>query len=186
MGFKKCILAIILVSVLCVSCKKNGTKVEPQNVFSFTYKGQTYRSSRTGDVVNAGVGRNQDGSPTVRIGMYDVFGGQIYFESQNCAYLEPQFKSIRANRGCILLEVNTVGQLVPIDSVKVFIYQSGSKNISFSNYVSRTETDLFTGASRTYTLCSAAGTFDLTLVNKNKETIKITDGVIRIDNIRFD
>ena len=108
-----------------------------------------------------------------------LFGGRIYFVQPTCAYFEPGNTIVYDNYpNCQLSTQNSYGDFEPIDSSQVYIYQSGYLNVSFSNCVAKTETDIFTGDTNQYEECLASGTFDLVLVNKNSNTIKITNGVV--------
>lgn len=175
------IIGILLTTVLA-GCKKSDS--DGKTEFSFTYNGQNYNYSIVNNMSNAGVGKTTDGTLFISIDMPDEFGGPIYYQP-GCAYLAPEFTSINLGQGCTLSEIDVSGGSVPIDSEKVFLYQSGSLNVSFSNCVNQTGYDPVTGTNYTYTTCDADGTFDLTLVNKNDSTIKITNGVVKNFHIQF-
>jgi len=161
------IIIIISFTFFFAGCKKNDSTANTEHDdFSFMYNGQKYIYKITNNVANAGISKGMDGTPDLLIDMIDVFGGQIYYEKTGSAYLD----------------TNSGGT---IDSAKVFIYQSGSLNVSFSNCVTKTRTDLFTGQTAQYHDCAALGTFDLTLVNKNNETIKLTNGIVRFYHVEF-
>ena len=180
MKYSKIIIAIFF-TYFFAGCKKNDSKADaPVDEFSFTYNGTKYNYSITGNVSNAGVGKGIDGTPYIIIDMADVFGGRIHYEKTGCAYLEPEFTSgISLSPGCQLSSGNTD----PIDSVKVFLYQSGSLNVSFSNCITKSGVDPFTGLNYQYNEYAALGTFDLTLVNKNNETIKVTNGIVKFHHV---
>ena len=111
--------------------------------------------------------------------MPSVFGGQIDFIRAGCAYLAPLNKVVYVNDpNCQLSIKDDYGNFQPIDSVQTYIYQSGSLNISFSNCQPKSGTDFATGLPYSYNVCRASGTFDLTLINKDNQTIKITNGVV--------
>ncbi len=57
-----------------------------------------------------------------------------------------------------------------------FSSQFGNLNINFTQCEVKSGTDPWTGATHQYQVCRAAGTFDLTLVNKNNQKIILTDG----------
>ena len=59
----------------------------------------------------------------------------------------------------------------------------GSLNVSFSNCVAKSGVDIVTGLNYQYIDCAALGTFDLILVNKNNETIKITNGIVKFHHV---
>jgi hypothetical protein len=172
----------ILITALLSGCKKSDSDDKTQ--FSFTYKGQIYNYSIVNNIANGGVGKTVDGTVFISINMPDKFGGTIYYQ-QGCAYLAPEFTSINLGQGCTLSETQVSGDSVPIDSEKVFLYQSGSLNVSFSNCANQTGYDPFTGTNYAYTTCDANGTFDLTLMNNNDSTIKITDGVVKNFHLQF-
>jgi hypothetical protein len=175
----KLFLVFISISSLCLfcSCKKNNISGSEQrkDQFSFVYNGTTYNYSITNNVADAGVFKRSDHTPGIMIDMPTIFGGRIFFTQPTCAYLEPGNTEVYDNYPkCQLSVKNSYGNAELIDSTQVYIYQSGSLNISFSNCVMKTETDLFTGDANQYEKCLASGTFDLVLVNK----IKITNGIV--------
>lgn len=98
-------------------------------------------------------------------------------ESDHCAYMAPTGNYIMLEQNCMLTDWEN-GQTVPIDSSKVFIFQSGSLNHSISDCKSHS-----LGPGYEWTTCRATGTFDLTLVNKFNEAIEITNGTFK--NILF-
>ena len=173
------ILASLLIfgSVLLISnaCSKQSEPMpEPEeNDFVFTYNGKTYHQ-RVEAYFTAGVQSFHD-KLSIFINMVDVFGGEIYFDEKNCAYLAPEYYKVYHDEDCNL-DARINNQIVPIDSTKVFIYQSGYLNASLTNCQTHT-TDLGISV-YTYTTCIASGTFELTLVNKIDETIEITSGTI--------
>jgi len=173
----------ILLTVVLPGCKKSDTG-GGETEFSFMYKGQIYNYSVVNNISNAGVGKTTDGTIFLNINFPDEFGGAIYYQP-GCAYLAPELTSIKLEPGCTLSEIEVSGDSVPIDSEKVFLYQSGSLNVSFSNCEDHTGYDPFTNQNYTYTICDANGTFDLTLVNKNDSTIKITNGVVKNFHVQF-
>jgi hypothetical protein len=178
------IMIVIFFTCFFAACKKTDSKVDPEkDEFSFTYDGRKYNYSITGNISNAGVSKGIDGTPYIVIDMVNVFGGRIHFEKTGCAFLEPEFTYLRLDQGCQLSEINPVGNTIPIDSVKVFVYQSGSLNVSFSNCITKSGVDFVTGLNYQYEICAALGTFDLVLVNKNNETIKITNGIVKFHNV---
>jgi hypothetical protein len=180
-----CSLLIATYTFLAIlGCKKGETPAnEEKDELSFVYNGTKYNYSVTNNVVNAGIGKGMDGTPNLMIDMPNAFPGRVYFEKTGCAYLEPEFASVRLAQGCQLKQVDQAGNLVPIDSSKVFIYQSGSLNVSFSDCSSKSGVDFVTGYNYQYNECAAIGTFGLTLANKNNELIKITDGVVKFHHV---
>jgi hypothetical protein len=114
---------------------------------------------------------------SISIDMLQVFEGYIYFRGNGCAYMAPE-NSVPSitEPGCVLTD-QTGGSNFPIDSVLVYYYQSGSLNSTISDCKGYSGTDFGTGLPYAYSECKVSGTFDLTLVNKNNQTIKITNGV---------
>jgi hypothetical protein len=106
------------------------------------------------------------------IGRPDLFGGNISFEPDNCAYLDPYGNEIQRFSPCQLSRNSQ-----PIDSVAVFIYESGSLKINTTNCKTTSETDFFTGNTIYTSVCDITGSFNLTLKNKEDSLIVITDGV---------
>lgn len=111
--------------------------------------------------------------------MPTVFGGRVYFLRNECAYLEPGNKVVNVvEPNCQLSIKYDFGNPQPVDSVEVYLYQSGNLDISFSSCEYKTETDIYIGQTRQYQVCRAKGTFNLTLVNKNNVTISIINGSV--------
>jgi hypothetical protein len=179
MKYSKIMIAIFF-TCFFAGCKKTDSKADPEkDEFSFTYNGRNYNHSITGNRSNAGAGKGFDGTPYINIDMADVFGGRIHFEKTGCAYFEPEFSTVRLDQGCQLSDGNTD----PIDSVKVFLYQSGSLNVSFSKCITKSGVDFVTGLNYQNEICAVLGTFDLVLVNKNNETIKISNGIVKFHHV---
>ncbi|MGB5273689.1 MAG: hypothetical protein WBN39_06510, partial [Flavobacteriaceae bacterium] len=116
---------LLIVSVLLlVSCSKDDNPIIPEiDAFSWTYNGRTYNLIRKNNIANAGAFRGINGQAAILFDMSDSLGGGIYFEKA-CAYLEPTGDVILNNEGCVLTEKDGTGNIVPIDSTKVYIYQS--------------------------------------------------------------
>ena len=166
-------ILITLLAAMLFSCSN-----EPNEEFSFTYNGKKYHNTSA----NLNIGVILPGIQRIFIHMPDVFGGEIYFDIQNCAYLVPEFPGSYIGQNCTLYSTD---QYTPIDSSKVFAYQSGSLNLTIGECNTYTVEDPFGFFSYEVTTCQVSGTFDLTLVNKNNETIEITNGLINnfpVDN----
>jgi len=108
--------------------------------------------------------------------MPDVFGGKIFFDINNCAYLVPEILNSYIGANCTLYITND--QDTPIDSSKIFSYQSGSLDLNIGECNTHTVEDIWGLISYEVTTCMVSGTFDLILVNKDNETIEITNGII--------
>ncbi len=176
------LLFISLVFIL-VACSKDETPtIYEIDTFSWAYNGRSYNLVYKDNTSNAGARINMNRIPAISFDMVDELGGSIYFEKA-CAYLEPLGSIIYENEGCVLTEKDGTGNIIPIDSTKVYIYQSGFFNISISNCTKKTAVDLLTGDSYQYDDCTVSGTFDLTLVNKEDATIKITDGIVILNHV---
>ncbi len=177
-------LMFVSLALILVSCSKDENPNIPEtDKFSWTYNGLTYNYLISNDhTVNAGAGKGQNGNASIIFDMSEALGGTIYFE-KGCAYLEPLGSSISQNQGCLLTDKDDAGHIIPIDSTKVFIYQSGSFNINFSNCTKKTGVDFVTGISYQYDVCAVSGSFDLTLVNKDNTTIKISDGIVDLHHV---
>ncbi len=179
-------LLFVSLALILVSCSKDENPNIPEtDKFNWTYNGRTYNLIIKNDVANAGAGKGQNGNVAIIFDMSEALGGTIHFE-KDCAYLEPLGSSISQNEGCLLTDKDEAGNIIPIDSTKVFIYQSGSFNISFSKCVKKTSVDLLTGQSSQYDDCAASGSFDLTLVNKDNDIIVISDGIVDLHHVRLD
>jgi hypothetical protein len=127
----------IAVASLCLfcSCKKNTdipTKRKTQ--FSFDYMDSTYNFSVNNNISNAGVIKESNGTAGISIDMPEIFGGRIEYTAAGCAYLAPQNAVIYVDYSTCQFSVkNSFGTIEPIDSTKVYVYQSGTLDISFSN-----------------------------------------------------
>jgi hypothetical protein len=160
------------------SCKKDSGNKNDTNQFTFTYNGVVYNAAVNNNLVNAAA-INVGGAPGIFIDMPSVFGGQIFFIRNGCAYLETGSDVINVTEpNCQLSIQDNFGNPQPIDSVKVYIYRSGTLNISFSECKVKSSTDPWTGATHQYQVCRAKGTFELTLINKNQQQLKITNGKV--------
>jgi hypothetical protein len=85
-----------------------------------------------------------------------------------CAYLQPAGSSVFATGGnCNML--NNGG--VPIDSVQVYWYETGSVNYTYSDCRDISGTTI-PGQKD----CAITGSFDLTLTNKNGQKMRFTNG----------
>lgn len=157
-------------------CKKNPDIVQVATEspeFSFTYNGQTYTGMSNCLLLTSG-----DRLEGFAINKEDVFGGKIYYYSQptNCAFLQPSGTLIAKNfPGCTL--TNADGS--PIDLSRVFIYQSGSINTTYSNC--KHKKDPFTNIE--YNECIVTGSFSLAVGN-NAGQIKNITGSFKFLGIR--
>lgn len=170
------ILAIAVILAVC-SCKKDSENA-PANIFTFEYQGVVYNAGVNNGTLNAAA-IPTPGGPGVFIDIPSVFGGAIEFVSNGCAYLQPGGKAFTVTQpGCQLSNKDDFGNTTPIDSVAVYLFQSGTLNISFSECKVKSSTDPWTGATHQYQVCRAKGSFELTLINKNQQQIKITNGKV--------
>ncbi|MEP7144103.1 MAG: hypothetical protein ABI707_14570 [Ferruginibacter sp.] len=154
------------------ACKKTSAAETTHSPFdgklSFTYNGTQYvlpfkEGVTEWFIMNGGI----------YIYRPDIFNGTIYYPYTNCAYLENGL-SVQLAANC---QLSSSGS--PIDSVSVYIYQSGSMNISYKNCYHKSVYDIVTGNTDSYDVCDADGTFNLILKNKENKTINITDGSIQ-------
>lgn len=152
------------------ACKKTAVSHSPyDSKFSFTYNGTHYVLPYKDGTAEWAILDNG-----ISINRPDIFNGIIYFPYAGCAYFEPTGTSIQSNSNC---QLSALG--FPIDSVAVYLYQSGSVNISYSNCQHHSEYDVVTGTTVEYDVCDANGSFDLVLKNKEGKTITITDGELQ-------
>ena len=162
---------LILISITLAVTLLSGCSNESNEEFSFTYNGKNYHNTSS----NLNVGVITSGIKHIFIRMPDVFGGEIYFDLNNCAYLVPKIPGSYIGANCTLYSTD---QDTPIDSSKVFTYQSGFLNLTIEECNTKTVEDPYGIFSFEVTTCMVSGTFDLTLVNKDNETIEITNGII--------
>ncbi len=167
----------VCVFVGVIACKKNATqKHSPfDSKFSFSYNGNKY-------ILPFKEGNSEwTATNGIYINRPDIFNGTIHYPYTNCAYFAPQANGL-------YVQVNTNCQLsvsgFPIDSLMVYLYQSGSYNITYRNCYKKKEYDIFTSSTILYDVCDADGTFNLTLKNKENKTITITDGTFQVYSFR--
>lgn len=168
------IVASLVLSLLLISCKKEPAAASKTNL-TFNYNGKHYvLTYDTQGVQNWGAGN---------IGLYidrpDLFNGRINFLKTGCAYLYPAGLSVYSTDNCEL----HYSDLSPIDSNSVYVYKSGSLNITYSNCHTKSGYDIVTGTNYTNQICDLSGAFDLILINKNNQVISITEGIIKIYNL---
>ena len=176
------LLLVSLVFMLVACSKEDTPTIAEMDTFSWAYNGRSYHLIVKNNIANAGALIDRNRVPAISFDMVDELGGAIYFKKA-CAYLAPLGSIIHENDGCGLTERDDTGTIIPIDSTKVYLYQSGSFNISVSNCTKKTAVDVLTGQSYQYDDCSVSGTFDLTVVNKEDATIKITDGIVILNHV---
>lgn len=167
-------LSVTLAAILLLNaCSKQD---EIHGEFSFSYSGEEYHNTPS-NLDDEGFEVSDDGKNHITIDMPDVFGAEIYFDVSHCAYLNLSSVYVTLEENCKLTAFAN-GQTGPIDSSKVFIYQSGSLQLSISDCKNHS-----LGSGYDWTTCRASGSFDLTLMNKDNETIEITNGTFK--NILF-
>ena len=171
---------LLFTSIFEVSgCKKHANEESPKNSsFSFTYKGNRHVLPLQEGVTEWSV------NPGLYIYLPDLFNGTIYFPRPGCAYLDPATDGTASVRVVSSTTCELQQNGGPIDSIAVYIFQSGMYNINWENCNQHQEYDPFTGQTVTYDVCDANGTFNLTLKNKNGETIEISDGQFRVYSMR--
>jgi hypothetical protein len=164
------IISVIFINILLFTsaCKKTASKSSADSNFSFTYNGIHYVLP-----FKEGYAEWSFKNSGILINRPDLFKGIIYFPYANCAYLEPNNTLIiQSATNCELTDISGLS----IDSVSVYLYQSGSVNISYKNCSRKSQYDPYSGSTISYDVCDADGTFDLTLKNKENKTITITEG----------
>ena len=168
---KKIILPAIL-TLFCLACTKNkGNSDDPYTAkISFTYNGNQYNISSSGSYIKEQflILLSADFAG-LHIKGPDIFGGTI---DMDC---NPQ-----GNIACTLFipsGMNALGSCsnfnnngAPIDSVKVYWYESGSVNFFYTDCKNNSN-----GPSDVKD-CAINGTFSLTLTNKNNQKIILSNG----------
>jgi hypothetical protein len=154
---------IILFSL--TGCKKtNDGHSANDNTFSFSYNGSHYSLAP----LNFEYGAD---SVTIGITRLDIFSAPIYYKKPDCAYYAADNSSVFVTGDCQL----TNGSGLPIDSAVVYVYQSGSLNVTYSNCNSVSLMDL-SGNHVTAEYCDMEGNFELVLKNNENKLITISDG----------
>ena len=161
----------------CITaCKKDSAQGPPQGRLRFTYNGNQYDLSY---ILNgtAEWGIEKSG---IFINRPDIFNGSVHFPNDNCAFLDPAINAlyVQMDMNC---QLSSFG--LPIDSVKVYLYQSGSVNIAYKNCSVKSGHDPVTGTKSSYNVCDANGSFNLVLKNKKNKTITITNGTLELYRI---
>ena len=155
----------IIVLFGLTDCKKSSVEHKASdNTFSFSYNGSQYSLAPLKDEYKVD-------SMTIWIARFDIFTATINYIKPNCAYYATNNTVVNVNGNCQL----TNGTGLPIDSVVVYIYQSGSINVSYSNCNAQKLIDL-SGNHVTSTTCDMEGSFELVLKNNENKLITISDG----------
>jgi len=167
------ILSLYLL-VSTTACEKTSDNPPAKGKLSFTYNGTQYNlpyDEKGWGIFNSGI----------LIMRRDIFNGDLYFPNNNCAYLDPT-RGVQMAANCQL----AMSQGLPIDSVIVYWYQSGSVNITYKNCVYKSGYDPGPGGAGrvTYEVCDVDGRFDLILKNKEDKTIIITEGKLELYNYK--
>jgi hypothetical protein len=171
--------AIYCCCCLCFAgCKKNNDSPSYETKISFNYNGQQYNRTHPSSIFSdfilvqgqillvnfTGLGIEDENN---------LLQGKIVLLARNpgtipCAYLQPTGSSVSALGGdCNRLQAG--GN--PIDSVRVYWYESGSVNFSYSDCKAITSATV-PGQND----CAISGTFNITLTNKNNQKIILTNG----------
>ncbi len=146
-------------------CKKSNTApTAADDTFSFNYNGIQYSLKPLSDEYRVD-------SMTISITRPDIFTGAILYKKPDCAYYAKDNSTVYMSGKCQL----TNGSKQPIDSANVYIFQSGSLNVSYSNCSSYTVTD-FSGHKATITNCDMVGTFNLVLKNSENKLVTLSNG----------
>ncbi|MGZ5133804.1 MAG: hypothetical protein ACXWCG_01585 [Flavitalea sp.] len=142
--------------------------------FSFTYKEKNYTMPY------------KEGSAewSTASGLYinrpDIFNGTINYRYPNCAWLEPVGTNVQMDYNNCKLESSGF----PIDSVAVYVYESGSVIKYYKNCHTKKEYNYVSDQFFSYKVCDEEGTFNLVLKNKENKTIVITDGKFQVYSVR--
>lgn len=154
----------ILLLLGFAACKKSSPgHTASENSFSFTYNGTRYSLDALGEY--------QADSMNIQITALDIFGAAIIYQKPDCAFYATDHTVVNVSGSCQL----TNGSGLPIDSAAVYIYQSGSLNVSYSNCSSESLIDL-SGNHVTAQYCDMEGNFDLVLKNNENKLVTISDG----------
>lgn len=168
------IYSTMLLAVFACS-NQSDDPIEPAlQEYRFTYNGKEYYKGTT-DYNPELVVSSFQGKVSILIDMIPLFGGVVYLDRNDCGFLEPEFTKVYHDDDCNLSSLVN-GHIVPIDSVKVFTYESGSLHVEVSDCKSISVCSV---GCWNFLACKASGTFEVTLVNKNNERIEIKNGVIK-------
>lgn len=175
------LLLIISAIVVLFSCgkKSDSGNEEKKPTISFKFNGKTYEITE-----GVGLGIYDNRFDRIIIRRPDLFAGIIHFHTNsslvnNCAYMVPDDQYYMHRPGCILSNNGN-----PIDSVKVYLFRSGTITNQVSNCRPQRERTA-AGTWVEYDLCDITGTFSLTLGNKNNQTIVLSNGTFAFYDFRF-
>jgi hypothetical protein len=155
----------IIIILGLTDCKKSSDgHTVYDNTFSFSYNESQYSLTPVHDEYSVD-------SMTIGITRLDIFTAPIYFKKPDCAFYGTDNKGVMITGDCQLSDFSGS----PIDSALVYIYQSGSMNVSYNNCSTAKLIDL-SGNHVTAQYCDMQGSFDLVLKNKENKLITISDG----------
>ena len=167
---KKGILSAILLLSLFACSKKGNTDNPVIDKINFTYNGNQYNLSSSGSYIKQHflilLSANFAG---LYINRPDLFGGTIDMACNTqgniiCVYHNPAGMNVTG--ACNSLTNNGAA----IDSVKVYWYESGAVNFSYSDC--KNTPNGYTGEQD----CIITGSFNFTLTNKNNQKIILSNG----------
>ena len=176
-----CWLFLLPCCLILLSCKKStsdtpSTSHTPfDGKFSFTYNGKTYTLP-----FKEGGTLEWSTASGLYINRPDIFNGKIIYLYPNCAWFEPVGTNVEMNNNHCKLDSRGFG----IDSVAVYLYESGSVVKYYKNCRTKEQIDYVYGGTSSYQVCDEEGTFNLVLKNKENKTIVITDGKFQQYNVR--
>lgn len=170
------ITAAAIIWLLLSACNKDTMEGRSTNKSSlaFKYNGMQYNLT----YVDYPVLEWSASDHGLLINRPDIFNAVISFPRTGCAFSEPYQGAIYDNGNCELL--NSSGSA--IDSVSIYIYESGTLDFSYTNCEIKQLYDPVTGTNYTRQLCDGNGSFNLALKNKEDNHITISDGIIKIYN----
>jgi hypothetical protein len=175
--FLNFLCAALWLGFLVTGCKKNNPVISYETKIDFTYNGQSYsRTSPSRILSNLIVVQNEFllvNFAGLEIDDDAVLGGDIFILSKSpgaiqCAYFQPTGLSVHDVFGnCSTL----LSGSDPIDSLRVYWYESGSLNFSYTDC--KAVTNAIVSGQKD---CAISGNFDLTLTNKNNQKMRLTNG----------
>lgn len=167
----KIFIALSILAISCFSCLKTKNSDDPYIAkINFTCNSQPYQTSSVSSYLKTQfyilLSANFAG---LKINRPDIFGGVIEIDCDIqgnilCAYLNPT--GMNVSGACN----NLLNNGAPIDSVKVFWYESGSVNFGWSDC--KNIPNGYQGEQD----CAINGSFNITLTNKNNQKIILSNG----------
>jgi hypothetical protein len=170
------ILLFFAACLIFSACKKSGSSaidIAPHNALTYEFQGKIYDGADGTEGRWDLIYNNNKNITGIRIYRPDLFGGSVNFIAPGCAYLSTNSNIlINEDINCAI----TYADGTPIDSSKVYFYQSGTFTSTTSNCTHQSGYVIIGVGS--YDLCDIVVNFSVTLVNNKGDKIEIKNGKV--------